>query len=184
MVALNEQFTFEKSSLGSKNRVGDFFREGGDCVGGNRLGSRIATKEKTVEFTIIVSGRPFWLSRDPIAENGGINLYAYVGNDPINWVDPFGLYKKIDQLMNEIETGKTGSTLGSACFTKEEVANAAEQAEDALETYETLQFGFIKGTAKKLSKLPKFLIKKFKSAFDDLDEAMNGEDDENGNDCE
>ena len=72
-----------------------------------------------------------WLSRDPIAENGGINLYAYVGNDPINWVDPFGLYKKIDQLMNEIETGKTGSTLGSASFTKEEVANAAEQAEDA-----------------------------------------------------
>jgi len=32
-----------------------------------------------------------WLSRDPIAENGGINLYAYVGNDPINYVDPQGL---------------------------------------------------------------------------------------------
>ena len=32
-----------------------------------------------------------WLSRDPIAENGGINLYAYVGNDPINWWDPLGL---------------------------------------------------------------------------------------------
>lgn len=33
-----------------------------------------------------------WLSRDPIAENGGINLYAYVGNDPINAMDPLGLY--------------------------------------------------------------------------------------------
>ena len=31
-----------------------------------------------------------WLSRDPIAENGGINLYAYVGNNPINAWDPFG----------------------------------------------------------------------------------------------
>ena len=32
-----------------------------------------------------------WLSRDPIAENGGINLYAYVGNDPVNYWDPLGL---------------------------------------------------------------------------------------------
>jgi RHS repeat-associated protein len=32
-----------------------------------------------------------WLSRDPIEEAGGINLYAYVGNNPINLVDPFGL---------------------------------------------------------------------------------------------
>ena len=31
-----------------------------------------------------------WLSRDPIAENGGINLYAYVLNDPINYWDPYG----------------------------------------------------------------------------------------------
>jgi RHS repeat-associated protein len=32
-----------------------------------------------------------WLSRDPIAENGGINFYAYVGNNPANWWDPLGL---------------------------------------------------------------------------------------------
>jgi len=31
-----------------------------------------------------------WLSRDPIAENGGINLYGYTYNNPINWTDPTG----------------------------------------------------------------------------------------------
>jgi len=34
-----------------------------------------------------------WLSRDPIAEKGGINLYDYVGNDPINLNDPLGLWQ-------------------------------------------------------------------------------------------
>jgi RHS repeat-associated protein len=32
-----------------------------------------------------------FLQTDPIDVEGGINLYAYVGNDPINWIDPLGL---------------------------------------------------------------------------------------------
>jgi RHS repeat-associated protein len=32
-----------------------------------------------------------WLSRDPIEEQGGINLYGYVGNNPIHRIDPLGL---------------------------------------------------------------------------------------------
>ena len=32
-----------------------------------------------------------WLSRDPLAERGGLNLYAYVQGDPINRIDPNGL---------------------------------------------------------------------------------------------
>ena len=32
-----------------------------------------------------------WLSRDPLGEQGGLNLTAFAGNDPINRVDPLGL---------------------------------------------------------------------------------------------
>ena len=32
-----------------------------------------------------------WISRDPIGETGGLNLYDYVGNDSVNSVDPLGL---------------------------------------------------------------------------------------------
>jgi RHS repeat-associated protein len=32
-----------------------------------------------------------WMTRDPIGEAGGINLYAFVVNSPVNLVDPFGL---------------------------------------------------------------------------------------------
>ena len=32
-----------------------------------------------------------WLSKDPIGIAGGLNLYAFCGNNPVNFVDPLGL---------------------------------------------------------------------------------------------
>ncbi len=36
------------------------------------------------------------ISRDPIGEAGGDNLYGYVSNNPINLWDPYGLYDQWD----------------------------------------------------------------------------------------
>ena len=32
-----------------------------------------------------------WLNKDPLGEAGGVNLYGFVGNDGVNWVDALGL---------------------------------------------------------------------------------------------
>jgi RHS repeat-associated protein len=37
-----------------------------------------------------------FLQTDPILWAGGMNLYAYVGNDPVNWIDPLGLTSECD----------------------------------------------------------------------------------------
>ncbi len=37
-------------------------------------------------------GAQRWLNRDPIQEAGGINLYRIISNDPVGFIDLFGLY--------------------------------------------------------------------------------------------
>ena len=68
-----------------------------------------------------------WINRDPISESGGINLYAMVGNDPVNSVDPYGLItfvvpkgnfpvstqNAIKQKLREVLADKNFATLSS-----------------------------------------------------------------------
>jgi len=81
----------EKSAPPSKNRVGGKFGAYQESVDKNRLPAQYPCRRNCFTATKCMSGRTLWLSRDPIAEDGGINLYGYVENNPINLWDPDGL---------------------------------------------------------------------------------------------
>jgi hypothetical protein len=44
------------------------------------------------------------LQTDPILFDGGMNLYAYVGNDPVNGSDPSGLADNVTVIVNSMRT--------------------------------------------------------------------------------
>ena len=52
-----------------------------------------------------------WISRDPIGIEGGLNLYEYAFNSPLNYIDPFGLYN-----WNQGVWGFAGVVGGGAAF--------------------------------------------------------------------
>jgi RHS repeat-associated protein len=51
-----------------------------------------------------------WISRDPIQEQGGINLYAYCGGDPINQTDALGL-NDVDVYIWEARRSRVGHAM-------------------------------------------------------------------------
>src|SRR6202142_696339 len=74
---------------------GEVIRATGPMAKANPV--RFSTKYQDDETDLLYYGYRFynastgrWLSRDPIRERGGCNLYALLGNDPIDRVDRLG----------------------------------------------------------------------------------------------
>ena len=64
----------------------------------------------------------FWLSPDPIGEKGGLNLYGFVGNNPVSGIDPWGL-KKFNNCMVAIVSGHYGWVLELATGKKKDYSD-------------------------------------------------------------
>ncbi len=73
-----------------KNRVWDFSRNGRDLSLENRRRRPEQCGKSRPTPTIFTSGIPQWPSRDPIGEEGGVNLYGFGPNSPIGGVDNLG----------------------------------------------------------------------------------------------
>jgi RHS repeat-associated protein len=69
-----------------------------------------------------------WLTRDPLAEAGGLNLYQYCDNNPVNAVDPMGLrirllgtpqeQQQLLSLMQQFVRGQLGAGKGGLVYRK------------------------------------------------------------------
>jgi RHS repeat-associated protein len=47
------------------------------------------------DFRYYNAGLGRWMTRDPLGERGGINLYGFTLNNPLNWSDPYGLLSEV-----------------------------------------------------------------------------------------
>jgi len=86
-----------------KNRVGDFFSCSSDQGVSHAPATPVNTGENQIYGYENASGMPHygfryyspdlgrWINRDPIEEEGGANLYGFVGNQPIRKWDKLGL---------------------------------------------------------------------------------------------
>lgn len=94
----------------------------------NRNPFRFSTKYTELETGLVYYGFRYynpstgrWLSKDPMGEDGGVNLYAFVGNNPVSNVDALGLY--------EIDVHYYLTywlAMRSGCFTDEEAQHVAQ----------------------------------------------------------
>lgn len=137
----------EKTHPPSKNRVWDFFATSHTCAGQNVTFAQYPRPENEPTATATVSGVRYygfrfyaptlgrWLNRDPIGEEGGINLYQAMFNDLLSFIDPLGLDpccpggKPIDCAQLSSRINRTRNSIRGAIDQLGEIGGFFEKAE-------------------------------------------------------
>ena len=95
MVALVKAADGTSSAVYEYGPFGELLRATGPMAKANPL--RFSTKFQDDETDLLYYGYRYynpstgmWLSRDPMEESGGLNLYSFVLDDPLNAIDALG----------------------------------------------------------------------------------------------
>ena len=118
----NRGYAYETASVDTEyeySPFGEVIRSFGSYADANAF--RFSTKywDEETEFYYYgyrhydsATGR--WLSKDPIEEQGGLNLYAFVGNRAINFVDYDGrIWNAISAKIGAVAGGVSGAVSGA-----------------------------------------------------------------------
>jgi hypothetical protein len=103
-------------NLTAKNRVWGFFGESVSVCLETCSPALEPHQENYAEPQETASGIPLWPSRDPIEEEGGLNLYAFVGNDGVDQLDKLGLSILCDDCDGK-DKGEKKAVIGTVYFT-------------------------------------------------------------------
>ncbi len=96
VIGLVDMATGERSATYEYNAYGETVLNDGAAATNNpfRFSSKYTDREAShlyYGFRYYTPSNGRWLSKDPIEENGGVNLFGMVGNNPISFADPLGL---------------------------------------------------------------------------------------------
>ncbi len=106
----NRGCRYDTTSVGTEFEYGAFgelIRATGEKK--DAFNFRFSTKYEDAETELLYYGYRYynaetgrWLSRDPIGELGGLNLYGFVGNDPVNLWDYLG-FRSCEDIQNHLD---------------------------------------------------------------------------------
>ena len=91
MVAFATEYAPKIEAPDAENRARGIFLAVEVRAGENGARSRHPRREKVAFSYETASGPTNFLNRDPMNEHGGINLYAFIANNPVNDFDFLGL---------------------------------------------------------------------------------------------